>query len=114
MRDREWRDENGYMIGTMYLGDQHGNKLSIWFKNENHVVSLNDVPIATSPDLISVVDAESGEPYTNAHKEITQASGLVVIVSPAPDRLKQSDALKFQEPNWYGIDIAYKAYVPRK
>ncbi len=110
LRERDWRDEAGYMIGTNTLVDDAGHKMAIWFKNENHVAWLDGEVLATSPDLISVVDDETGEPYTNAHPELTLGRRLAVILSPAPERLTRPDALKFHAPHWYGHDVPYRPF----
>jgi hypothetical protein len=111
---RDWADDNGYMYGTMFLRDRAGKEMSIWFKNENHIANLDGTTIATSPDLISVVDGDTGEPYTNAHPEMKDGRHLAVIVSSAPERLTKADALKFHSPRWYGHDIEYAPFEFKK
>ncbi|MGE0604784.1 MAG: hypothetical protein AB7O46_13465 [Xanthobacteraceae bacterium] len=37
----------------------------MFLKNENHIVWIDDKPRFMAPDLICVVNAKTGEPYTN-------------------------------------------------
>ena len=46
-------------------GDFSNQRMRIWFKNENHVTWIDERPHVTSPDLIAMVHAETGDPITN-------------------------------------------------
>lgn len=68
---REWKD-TGYMEGfheIMGEGEHEDHRLRIWFKNENHLSWLDGKPYVSSPDLMEVVDGESGEPLVNTYLE---------------------------------------------
>lgn len=65
----EWRDTQPYTFRELVyhlrgLGDDAGSEFSIWVKNEHHAVWRDGRVIATSPDIISVLDAETNRPLT--------------------------------------------------
>jgi len=65
---KEWEDREGYFWGTHTIsgtGKFSGHEFKIWFKNENHISWLDNKPYVTSPDIIEVIDAKTGEPIMN-------------------------------------------------
>lgn len=66
---REWRN-TGYLEGTHEIegeGPFAGHRLTVWFKNENHLTWLDGAEYVASPDLIEVCDATTGEPLVNTY-----------------------------------------------
>jgi len=104
---KEWEDRDGYMIGkTTIIGSPGGGGVfEIWFKNENHVGWLDGVPVASSPDLISVVHATSGEPVTNTDVQVDQP--VVVFGLPCVDAFRSPRGLEALGPGHFGFDIDY-------
>ncbi|MDR7536069.1 MAG: DUF917 family protein [Armatimonadota bacterium] len=105
---RPWESRDGYMIGETHLdgtGAHRGGRLRIWYKNENHIAWLDDRPCATSPDLIMVADAASGEPYTNTDLPIGAAVG--VLVAAAAPAFRTPAGLAALGPTHFGFDIPY-------
>ena len=65
--DVERRTEAGFARGSARLegsGVDAGYSLRIDFQNENPVAERDDEVLATVPDLITVLEAETGEPIT--------------------------------------------------
>lgn len=100
----ETSDHDGYYWGT-YQIDQGENNYKVWFKNENHVLWKNDKPFATSPDLITIIDLETGKPVLNSHLE----EGLIVgvVVSPIHDKYLTEEAFRVFSPRYFGFDFDY-------
>lgn len=104
---RDWSDTNGYMIGTTELDGVdvwRGSYARIWFKNENHLLWLDDQFTASSPDLICVA-LQSGVSKTNT--ELTVGDHVAVIVVPADPRYREGVALTANSPRHYGFDLDY-------
>lgn len=103
----DWVDQDGYMIGTTYIsgkGEYNGKEMSIWFKNENHVARIDEEIIVTSPDLIMVVDINTGEPITNT----LMNTGLEVAIFAMPNIwFRTETGIKNFGPKHFGIDIEY-------
>ena len=108
VQKKEWENRDGYMFGTTTIegaGSDYGHTLTVWFKNENHIAYLDEKAYVTSPDLITILDSMSGEPYTNTSLE----EGMVVAVLGArSDKKYRSQAgLALLAPRHFGFDLDY-------
>jgi DUF917 family protein len=105
---KEWESRDGYMFGTTTVegqGPDRGHTLRIWFKNENHVTWRDGRPWVVSPDLIMVLDAASGEPYTNT--ALPEGASVGVLGARADAKLRTPPAVASLGPRHYGHDIEY-------
>lgn len=105
---KEWEDKEGYYWGTHTVcgkGAFGGSSFKIWFKNENHISWLNDRPYVTSPDMVIVVDRESGEPYANS--AIEEGQHVAVIGLPAIPQFREPRGIDILGPKHFGFDIEY-------
>lgn len=103
----------GFSVGSVDLagadddeGNDAGHTYQIGVKNEN-LVSYHDGEVdVTIPDLICVIDENTGDPVTNPHYEIGQS--LVVIILPAPDAFLYPKGLATFGPAYVGVDAPYR------
>jgi DUF917 family protein len=106
---KETEDKDGYYWGVHTingLDEFSGQTFKIWFKNENHISWLDNKPYVTSPDIIEVIDAKTGEPITNPDlKEGDEVAVIGVRKRKAFDNKKGIDVLG---PSHYGFDIEHK------
>jgi DUF917 family protein len=61
-------DDTAFIWGTERLigtGLWAGETFRIWYKNENHMSWIGDRPFVMSPDLVTVLDAETGYGLSN-------------------------------------------------
>jgi DUF917 family protein len=109
VENKDWEDLDGYMYGTIRIkgsGKNAGQKLDVWFKNENHVTWLDGKPWVCSPDLISIVDRCSGEGRTNTM--IDRDEEVVVLGMKGLPCFRTEWALKHAcGPQYFGFDIDY-------
>ncbi|WP_207799301.1 DUF917 domain-containing protein [Candidatus Cryosericum septentrionale] len=106
---KETEDKDGYYWGTHTLNgvdEFSGQTFKIWFKNENHISWKDDKPFVTSPDLIIVVDLDTGEPITNTNLKITDRVG--VIGMKAKEMFRTSKGLAILGPRHFGFDWNYR------
>lgn len=96
-------DRLGYYWGDFTVAASGGDRLKVWFKNENHVSWLNDVPFVTSPDLISLVDRQTGEPIPNPLVE--KGQDVAVIATPSPQHFRTPKGIDVLGPRYFGFDI---------
>jgi len=108
--EKEWDDKEGYYWGTHTItgdGKFTGDKFKIWFKNENHISWYNDDPYVTSPDMLIVVDAKSGEPYANPSIEIGQE--VAVIGVKKRNEFDNERGIEVLGPRHFEFDIEHKS-----
>lgn len=72
----ELRTEGGFDVGRVVVADV---ELTFW--NEYMTVERDDARLATFPDLITVLDAETGAPITTAGVE--RGQDVIVVSAPA-------------------------------
>jgi uncharacterized protein len=61
-------DHTAFIWGTERIvgtDDWEGQTFKIWYKNENHMSWIGDQPYVMSPDLVTVLDAETGYGLSN-------------------------------------------------
>ena len=105
---KEWEDREGYYWGTHTIGGLGGFKgleLKIWFKNENHFSWLDGKPYVASPDMLIVVDRESGEPFMNA--AIAEGQHVAVIGLRAIEQFRSPKGLDILGPSHFGFESEY-------
>jgi hypothetical protein len=107
--DLERRTTAGFAVGSVEIEgyDHHaGERLHIRFQNENLVAQVGGRSLATVPDLITVLDAETGYPLTT--EGLRYGYRVLVIGIPAPEIMRTPDALAVWGPGYFGYkDLAY-------
>ena len=105
---KEWEDKLGYYWGTHEVtgeGDYANNTIKIWFKNENHISWKNGEVFITSPDIITVVDAVTGEPYANP--VLKEGDNVAVIGLKARPVFRNEKGIGILGPKAFGYDYEY-------
>lgn len=105
---KEWEDKEGYYWGTHTitgLDDFKEAEFKIWFKNENHVSWLNGKPYVTSPDMLIVVNRETGEPLANF--DIVEGQHVAVIGLRAVEQFRSPKGIDILGPRHFGYEIDY-------
>jgi DUF917 family protein len=102
------RTETGFARGEARIdggGEDAGSTLELQFQNE-HLVALRDGEIVVSvPDLIIVLDAETGEPITT--EELRYGFRVTVIATPCDRRWRTPDGIQLAGPRYFGYDVDY-------
>lgn len=112
--ENDWKTEDGFTTGNISIlgnGDFKNDSFRIWLKNENLVGWLNDKVHVTIPDLICMIDTETGSPVTNPNYQTGQ--NVAVIILPAPEAFTSPKGLATFGPSYVGIDQVYAPAVPR-
>lgn len=106
--DIERRTRGGFAIGEVCIdgtGDDDGDKLVIEFQNENLIASVNGDVIATVPDLITILERETGEPITT--ERLRYGYRVTVLGIPAPKIMRTEAALDVWGPQEFGYDVEF-------
>ena len=103
-----WKDEAGFLIGQVVLegaGGFAGRGCRVDYTNEHLVAWVDGKVAATVPDLITLVDRNTGMPIGNPGFENGQA---VVALGFRCDPIWRTAAgLAVFEPRYWGYDLPY-------
>ncbi len=82
-----------------------GETLSLHFQNENLVAMQGDDALVSVPDLITVLDLETGQPITT--ESLRYGFRVVVLGIPCSPKWRTPEGLKLVGPGYFGYDVAY-------
>lgn len=108
--DVERRTVAGFARGSLSaegLDEDSGSQLEIDFQNENLIASVSGQIVATVPDLITVLDSETGEPITT--EELRYGLRIQVIAAPCHSKWRTPEGLRLVGPRYFGYE---RDYVP--
>ncbi|MFR1722385.1 DUF917 domain-containing protein [Emergencia timonensis] len=113
---KEWKVEEtgGFIFGDTVLtgtGEYEGHEYKVWYKNEHLVSYLDGKVDICAPDLICVIDNNTGMPVTNPNYE--NGMDLSVFVLPAPEIWKTERGLEVFGPRSFGFDFDYVPFNER-
>jgi len=105
--DKSTRIIGGYDIGeaTVEAFDGKGDKLTVSIKNEYLLAKLGNKVAASVPDLVTIVDYETGTPI-NAER-LRYGQRVCVFATGCPDFYRSEAALKVVAPRCFGFDFDY-------
>ncbi|MGC4191054.1 MAG: DUF917 domain-containing protein [Thermomicrobiales bacterium] len=102
------RTVGGFARGTAKvegMGGYVGRTLDVDFQNEFLIARTDDDVLVTVPDLITMLDAETGEPITT--EDLRYGFRVVVIGIPCDSRWRTADGLDLVGPRYFGYDVPF-------
>lgn len=106
--DLQRRTVGGFARGTAHLDgldEYSGSKMMIEFQNEHLVALLDGQYVVTVPDLIAVLDIDTGEPITT--EGLRFGFRVAVIGIPCDWRWRTEKGLELVGPRYFGYDVDY-------
>lgn len=106
--DLQRRTVGGFARGEAHLvglDEYSGSKMTIEFQNEHLVALLDGKYVVTVPDLISVLDIDTGEPITT--EGLRFGFRVAVIGMPCDLRWRTEKGLELVGPRYFGYDVDY-------
>ena len=100
--DVERATTTGFARGAARIVGTDGT-FELSFQNEHLVARLGDEVLATTPDLIMVVDHDSGEPITT--EGLRYGQRVRVLAAPSDERWHSPEALAMVGPRYFGYDV---------
>ena len=91
--------------GMTGSGEFEKQELQLDFQNEHLVLRVDGEFVATTPDLIAVLDGETGEPITT--EALRYGLRVAVIAFPCAPQWREPAALELVSPRYFGYDIDY-------
>jgi DUF917 family protein len=108
--DVERRTEGGFAVGEATIDgiqSYEGRSLQLDFQNENLVARDSERGIVASvPDLITVLDAETGDPITT--EGLQYGHRVRVVGIPCAEQWRTDAGLDLVGPRYFDYDIDYK------
>lgn len=107
--DVERRTEGGFARGEVVIdgvGDRTGSRMEIQFQNENLIAIVDGEVLATVPDLITVLESDTGRPVTT--EELRYGYRVAVVATPCDPQWRSDDGLELVGPRYFGYDIDYR------
>jgi hypothetical protein len=104
--DVERRTSTGFARGQALIegvGDDAGRAIKLSFQNEHLLVEVDEIPQTSTPDLIIVLDSETGEPVTT--EGLRYGMRVRIVTAPSDPRWHRSDALALVGPRYFGYDM---------
>jgi len=109
----EFSTVEGFTLGSIEIAgtaEFAGKQFKIMVKNENLVGWMDGEVAVTIPDLVCLLDTDSGQPVTNPHAFVGQ--NVAVVLLPAPVEFQTEKALSVFGPSYAGVEGEYKAIAP--
>ena len=107
IKDVETKTAGGFVRGKASLIslDDNETECTIEFQNENLICLINKEVRCTTPDLITLVDTETGIPITTENLRFGMRCS--VIASKADSRWRTEKGIQTVGPRYFGYDYEY-------
>jgi DUF917 family protein len=106
--DVERRTEGGFAKGDAFLDgidEYRGQRLQLSFQNEHLAARIDGEIRVTVPDLITLLDVDTGEPITT--EAMRYGYRVAVVAIPCADQWRTPEGLALVGPRYFGYDIDY-------
>ncbi len=106
--DVERRTEGGFARGTAHIlgiDDYAGQEARLHFQNEHLAFQVNGEYAVTTPDLIALLDVDTGEPVTT--EGMRYGFRVAVIGIPCSEKWRTPKGLELVGPRYFGYDVDY-------
>lgn len=108
--DVDRRTEGGFARGSCIiqgLGSDEGNQIILEFQNEFLLAKTGDgTPRAITPDLICLLDLETGQPITT--EQLRYGFRVIVFGLPCNPQWRSEHGLELVGPKYFGYDVDYQ------
>ncbi len=106
--DVQRRTEAGFAKGDAFIhgiDDYVGQNLQLSFQNEHLAARIDGEFKVTVPDLLAVLDVDTGEPITT--EGLRYGFRVAVIAMPCADKWRTPKGLELVGPKYFGYDTDY-------
>lgn len=106
--DIQRRTEGGFAKGDAFISgiDEYaGQTLQLSFQNEHLAARIDGEVVVSVPDLIALLDVDTGEPITT--EAMRYGFRVAVIAFPCADKWRTPEGLALVGPRYFGYDVDY-------
>lgn len=114
IKDIERRTIGGFARGTARfdgVDDWHGRTLRLDFQNEFLMAERDGQTLVTTPDLITLLEAESGNPVTA--DSLRYGLRLVALAFEATPQWRSPAGIALVGPRYFGYPVDYTPFHPQ-
>ena len=107
--DIERKTDGGFVRGSAKfdgINQDKASTASLEFQNENLICLVDGEPMCMTPDLITVLDAETGMPITT--EGLKFGMRVVILGMPADEKWRTDRGIETVGPKYFGYDYEYK------
>ncbi|KHS58418.1 MULTISPECIES: DUF917 domain-containing protein [Terrisporobacter] len=99
--------KGGFTRGHAYFKgiNEYTGDYTILFQNEHLIAKKDDEILCTTPDLIAVLDLETGIPITT--ERMKYGSRVVVVAFPCNYQWRSEKGLEVAGPKYFGYEVDY-------
>jgi uncharacterized protein len=109
--DIDLTDEEGFFHGTVTIQNK-SDAIELEFKNEFLIAKCNGKILATTPDILTLLEQKTGTVIGTHNLEF--GLKVHVIVLPAPSIWTSSEGLRLVGPRNFRYEIDYHPFIHRK
>ncbi len=102
------KTQGGFVRGESHfsgIDEYKGSSLELNFQNENLVAIVDGKVACSTPDLIAVLDAETGHPITT--EGLRYGARGVIIAMPCHEHWRTEIGIETAGPRYFGYDFDY-------
>lgn len=96
----------GFLKGVLHVTTPEGKRVRVDYQNEYLLASLEEETLACTPDLIMLLEQESGVPITSASLQYGLRVDLIAL--PAPAIWTTEAGLRLTGPEYFAYNATYK------
>lgn len=101
--EASWEDVGGFIEGIINIkSDNLKNEMSVWFRNENMTARIADKIVSIIPELIIILDYQTGKPLLNP--SCKAGMEVAVLSFPAPTIWETDKGLSIFGPEYIGME----------
>ncbi len=97
--------KDGFLQGSVKISGEQ-KVVEVLYQNEFLLAKEGEVVLATTPDILTIVEVESGTPITSDGLRYGLRVALVAL--PAPPIWQTEEGLALVGPRYFGYDVNYK------
>lgn len=106
IKDIDREITQGFLKGSVVIENQQ-DTIEMLFQNEFLLAKVNGKVMATTPDILSLIEMETGLPITTESLQYGIKVNLIAI--PSPKTWTSPEGLSFVGPRFFGYDVDYVA-----
>lgn len=107
--DVDHKVENGFLNGKIIVETSFQEQIEILYQNEFLLAQKNGKALAVTPDIIMLMEQETGVPITSP--SLNYGLRVDIIVLPSPDIWKTEEGLKLVGPGYFGFNLDNEVIV---